>query len=214
MLVAQNGSIVVKTQTTFNPVFMAYLSDLLGTKPGNSLIDPVKLKERLGQEKGISLLSLDHSKPSSFELQVNIANPNQVLSNHKPQVRKLSSLSTQSGVRTLSFTFNRDIIEALAGIVASEGGDQLAYLLPQKQGISAKDYQVSLDWAMEEYGSKQERQAMFSLALVTLNVQVPSAVISATGFTIVDQARGRLQLKLSLLDLMTNRSDKVYAVRY
>lgn len=215
--VGNDGSIALNLAVDISPVFQAYLKDLAGTEVDakGGFFDIERIRGRLTGIDGLAVQEITKASASQLLVKVKVANPAKAFASGDGKAFKdLFQLGKTASDRNLTVRLDRQTVKAIMGMVTSEAGEEAEYLLPNKDDITPAEYRANLDWALEDYGTKAQRAAMFDAAWLKLAVQLPGPVKSATGFAIKDKARGLVELKLSLIDLLVIREAKTFVAVY
>lgn len=209
---AVDKSVALNLRMSMNPILVAYISDLnaaLGAS-GNggvtgsiaSIVDLNALKTRLAKEPGVTVLGVDPVEGGGISVRLNIKDLQQVFASKGKDLANVFVLTPQSDKTKLSLNLDRKAVEVILGYAGNREGD-LAALLPQDAKVDAKAYQGQLSWALSDYGSRTELDRMFKESVISLQLTVPRPVQSAVGFVVADKARGRVQLNIPVLEVLT-----------
>lgn len=216
-ILQSGGDMDIAMDVSIHPVFQAYLTDLsgVGVADKGGFFDRDRIRRRLEGLSGVTVPELSVLSRGTLKVRIHAKDPEQAFRSAGNGLDGLLSLEgTGSGNRTLELVLNRDVVKGLMGLVTSEAGEDARYLLPQREDVTAQEYRKSLDWALEEYGSKEERGRMFDGANLSFTLRLPSPVQSSRGFIVKDRQKGIVSLEISLVDLMVLRDEKKFLVTF
>jgi hypothetical protein len=200
-----------------HPVLQAYLADLAGTgKDGKApdVINADRIRARLAEEPGITVRSLEASLKGGVRINLEIADLQKLFAGKNATVKNVFTMASEGGRTVLKVRLDRAAVESFIGMGLEKNDTSLRYLLPQNATMTADKYRENLRWALEEYGTAEQLAELFKTAVISVRLTLPGAVQSSSGFTVVDKAGGKLQLSLSLLELMTLQGSRLYEARY
>jgi hypothetical protein len=203
----------VQVQASFHPVLQAYLDDLTGGKTAE-VVNADRIKARLAEEPGVTVKSLEASVKNGVRMSLEVADLQRLLSAKDSVVKGIIALSAAGGATKLTVKLDRKAVESLMSLGMEKNDQSLRYLLPQNAATTADKYRENLRWALEEYGSAAQLDDLFKSAAITLRLTVPGPVKSSSGFTVTDKVAGKLQLTISLLDLLTLQAPRSYELSY
>jgi len=210
--VTAEGKIDLEIHSALNPVFQEYLGDLLGASQGELvLFDTEKIKEQLENAGGLRVKHISTSD-ASLNLELSLEEPAKLFSQESKDVQGFLKTGVRKGMHYVEFRFNRNVLNAVSSLVVSEAGQELSYLLPKDGKMKTAEYRKNLDWAMEDYGTVQSRTQMFDAANLIFTLKVPAAIKKTEGFAVDSGNNKAAVLKISLLDLMVEEAEKVYAI--
>jgi len=218
--VGTDNSATIQMQSRIHPVLQAYLKDLATsvshktTINDKEIIDPEKIRQRLSQEKGVTIIKLETSLANGINLNLKIADLQQLFAAKTPDVKSVFTIKPENGQSRLTIRLDHKAVETFMSMGGAKDDAQIRGLLPQGGTITAAKYQEQLDWALEEYGSDIQRQEMFKNSVISIKLTVPRPIQSASGFTILNKAAGQVQLDISLLDILTLQKTLTFEVLY
>jgi hypothetical protein len=204
----------IQVQASFHPVLQAYLEDLVGKEKTDSIINAPMIRARLSEEAGVTIRNLEASLKTGLKMNLDVADLRKLFTGKDSVAKGIITMSVEGGSTRVTVHLDRKAIESFMALGMEKNDQSLKYLLPQNATVTAEKYQENLRWALEEYGTADQLADLFKTSTIVVRLSVPGAIKSSSGFTVTDKAGGKLQLSLSLLDLLTLQGVRTYEFVY
>ena len=158
-----NGAGRAEIDIRLDPVFAAYLSDVsagLGAPADAPLFDIEAIREEFSRRPGLTLDSVVSPERSRVVIELSFESVEQILALEGRSLTRFVRFERTESFRRVAAEIDRHAIEhftALSGVdpVVVES------LMPPDDGMSRREYQDHLAWALEEYARDRSLEAVF-----------------------------------------------------
>ena len=166
-----------------DPVFAAYLTDVsagLGGDEDVPLFDTAAIQRAFAARPGLTLLAIDTPERSALTMEIAFTSVEEVLALEGQDLTRFIRFERTQRFRHLSAEIDRHAIEHFAGL---SGIDPLVAesLLPPDPGMSRREYQDHLAWALEEYAEERSLGEVFADSRIVTAIRPPGEIIRVGG---------------------------------
>jgi len=207
----ENGSGQGHLDIRLDPVFVAYLSDVgmgFGAHTDAPLFDAEAVRGAFAERPGVTLNSIEVPRRDQLILDISFESVEHVLAMEGQSLARFLRFERTKGFRRIAAEIDRRAIEHFTEL---SGIDPVVVesLMPPVPGMSRREYQDHLAWALEEYTHDRSLDAVFRDAVVVTDLFPSGKVVQLDGG--VRQGDG-VRFNTSLVEAVTTPRPLRYSV--
>lgn len=171
-----------------DPVFTAYLSDVsagLGAPEDAPLFDIDAIREEFSRRPGLTLESVVSPERSRLVIELTFESVEQVLALEGQSLTRFVRFERTESFRRVAAEIDRRAIEHFTAL---SGVDPMVVesLMPPDDGMSRREYQDHLAWALEEYARDRSLEEVFRDSRIETRMRPDGDVVRLEGGVVAE----------------------------
>jgi hypothetical protein len=171
-----------------DPVFTAYLSDVsagLGAPEDAPLFDIEAIREEFSDRPGLTLETVVSPERSRLLIELRFESVEQILALEGRSLTRFVRFERTENFRRVAAEIDRRAIERFTAL---SGIDPLVVdsLMPPDDGMSRREYQDHLAWALEEYARDRSLEEVFRDSRIETRLRPDGEVVRLEGGVVVE----------------------------
>lgn len=163
---------------SLSPLIIRYSEDIAGGFTGGTgggnirIFDEDKLKDHISSMKGVDLVSVNSPSSDKLDFTIRFDNMEKIFPDSG-----ILTFTNKNGLKTVTFYLDTDNFSRITSFLGLSSDEMIDTFGPQKEDpYSADEYMEIVNFLFDEYGSKEEIEAVMRKASIVTRLSVDGEI--------------------------------------